>query len=405
MRVVETITEVLAPCLLGLDRRIARTMVEVAEAAARVRQLSLTALGRALHSEAKAKHSIKRVDRLLGNAAVHRGIDGIYGLLSARLLAGARQAVVLIDWTDAECEGFVALSASLATGRGRAVILRHEVYPLRNQYDGRIERRFLSRLRSQLPAGLAVTVVSDAGFHINFFRAVRRLGWDFVGRLTRQMYLERADQAGPMQRVDRLAFALAQITPRSLGPCLVTAAHRFRAHVVVVRQVKRGRHGSPHRTRKGTHPGAPAFKKHQRRGCEPWVLASSLEQSSATHIVRLYEQRMQIEQCFRDLKNARFGLAFEHARSRSAQRVAVLLLIATLVAFWAFTVGAAAEAQRLHRALQANTVARRVLSRVVLALSLVSTGSPNQLSRAALRRAQRQLQREIAGLHHALGAS
>jgi hypothetical protein len=394
MRVEEILAEHVGECLEDLDRRNVRTVLGVVEAAARARRLSLTALGRSLASEAKPKHSIKRVDRLLGNAAVHASLDPIYTAVTRKLVGSASNPAVLIDWTGGESEELVVLSASLATTSGRAVLIRSEVYPLRKLHSAHIESRFLRRLHNQLAAHKHVTVVVDAGFRVPFFRSVLRLGWNFVGRLTRQMYVGPADDT-QLYRVDCALFPIARATPKSMGLCWVTTQHRFAAHVVVMKNKSRGRHGSKYRTRKGTHPGAPAFKKHQRRGNEPWVLITSLGSDSATKIAQLYARRMQIEQCFRDTKNERFGLALQDVRTHDARRLEVLLLVAALVSLLAMLIGTAIEHSERQRDFQANTIKRRVLSRFVLGLAVLAAHKRYLPSRVEIRRAAAHLITEI----------
>ena len=81
-----------------------------------------------------------------------------------------------------------------------------------------------------------------------------------------------------------------------------------------------------------------------------------------------YALRMQIEQTFRDLKNRRNGWALSDVRSRSVQRIEMLLLCAAIADLALRIVGTAAEAAQLHFEYQANTVAdRRVLSLFALA--------------------------------------
>ena len=66
---------------------------------------------------------------------------------------------------------------------------------------------------------------------------------------------------------------------------------------------------------------------------------------------------------FRDIKSSLFGLGFEHHKSRSVQRIAILILIATLASILANIIGLAILMAGLHRRYQANTVkTRRVLS-------------------------------------------
>ena len=81
-----------------------------------------------------------------------------------------------------------------------------------------------------------------------------------------------------------------------------------------------------------------------RRAHEPWLLAVSCSLGTLTpaEIVRLYAQRMQIEQAFRDLKSHRFGCAFEDTLTRKPQRLEILLLIHALASLLAWIAGLAA---------------------------------------------------------------
>jgi hypothetical protein len=96
-------------------------------------------------------------------------------------------------------------------------------------------------------------------------------------------------------------------------------------------------------------------------------LATTLRSELPSCIVAIYAKRMQIEETFRDAKNPRFGWAFDHASSRSADRLEALLLIAALALVATVLAGAAVEDRGLARLHQANTItSRRVLSLVRL---------------------------------------
>ena len=82
-------------------------------------------------------------------------------------------------------------------------------------------------------------------------------------------------------------------------------------------------------------------KKYARSNKEPWVLVTSMEpgKSMASKVVRIYKQRMQIEENFRDTKCPHYGLGLKNSLSRSPGRVAILLLIAALATFSAWLAG------------------------------------------------------------------
>ena len=85
-----------------------------------------------------------------------------------------------------------------------------------------------------------------------------------------------------------------------------------------------------------------------------------------------YQLRMQIAitESFRDMKNARLGkMYFRSARSNSAARLSILVLIGTLATLVAWLVGQTMQRFGLQRHYQANTTRHRpVLSTVFLGL-------------------------------------
>ncbi len=82
-------------------------------------------------------------------------------------------------------------------------------------------------------------------------------------------------------------------------------------------------------------------------------------------VVKLYKTRMQIEEAFRDTKNAKLGISLEFANSRTAERFDILLLIGALILYILWCIGFAAEQLNYHHLLQANTVKNKcVLSHI-----------------------------------------
>jgi hypothetical protein len=59
------------------------SLVAAVEAAVGGSALTLSNLGRRLHSQVAVKHSIKRIDRLLGNGALHAEAPALYEALAA----------------------------------------------------------------------------------------------------------------------------------------------------------------------------------------------------------------------------------------------------------------------------------------------------------------------------------
>jgi hypothetical protein len=312
-----------------------------------------------LASDAAPKHRIKRVDRFLGNSHVWNERLLYYNALAGRLLGRSRRPVVLLDWTQL-VGPYWALTAAIASV-GRAVPIYNEVHPKACVSNREVQRAFLAMLARILPPGSKPVIVADAGFKTPFFHIVREMEWDFVIRLRGRCSLKRDWPRVylPFKR----AFAMATTEARSLGDWIPYATQHWWPYRIILGPKLR-----PSRHRKVDY--------YQRRALEPWLLATTIQSELPSVIVDLYAKRMQIEETFRDTKNVRFGWSLDHASSRSAERLELLLLVASLALAAALLAGAAVEERGLARRYQANTVrSQRVISLVRLGVYALSNAT------------------------------
>jgi len=114
------------------------------------------------------------------------------------------------------------------------------------------------------------------------------------------------------------------------------------------RSVKTGARGRPFSPK--------TEKEQQASGREPWLIFTSTDQFKPREIMKLYSRRMQIEQNFRDEKSERFGFGLRSSYSRSAGRMLVLSLLATLATAVMWLLGYHAENKGLHLRYQANSL-------------------------------------------------
>jgi hypothetical protein len=165
-------------------------------------------------------------------------------------------------------------------------------------------------------------------------------------------------------------YGLATLAPQDIGhECqLYTCSQTIKARLVLFWM--RRKPGPPRRARSAAAAAARAS------GHDPWLLATSLTDVTPEQVVCAHALRMNIEETFRDAKNHRFGWSLRHVRSKSAERLTILLLLATpTLAIIATTMlGFEAERQQLYRGYQANTVKHRVLSFFVLGLAAIRRG-------------------------------
>lgn len=357
MRALSILRQSLDAALGFMHRRRREALWCAVAALIRGGRLSLTELGRSVPRHIAHKHSIKTIDRLLGNPHLKVEAPGIYAALAERVLRGQRRPRVLVDWTPVGLGSLhYALVASVPVG-GRAITLYAEVHPEARHGNSRVEASFLRTLAWVLPRSCCPVVVTDAGFRTPWFDAVRRQGWDYVGRLfPRTMVKGIADDTWSLASQ---LFAAAPRRALDLGPLLVNRSRCRSRRLVLIDQRRPARQRRVHRTRRGQPTQSKRAKKNQRREQQPWLLATSVDDIEADDVVAIYRTRMQIEETFRDLKSHRFGWSMQDARCRVPERYEVLLLVGALAAVAVSLIGTMAEALGLQRRYQANTVRQR----------------------------------------------
>ena len=252
---------------------------------------------------------------------------------------------------------------------GRSVTLYEEAHPQKKLGNAAVHRKFLRRLAKILPPGCKPIVMTDAGFHANWFKLVNELGWEFMGRIRGRNRLQLGQEGAWVPARDLYAEARAQVLDLGLG--VYVRSNPVEVRAVLSKRPKKGRHQL---NIYGVKRQGKASAKNARSAREPWLLASSLglQHLSAEAIVGLYSQRMRIEQSFRDTKNLRLGLGLEAARSRSGKRLEILLLIAHLASLVQRLIGESVKGHQLElqfmatrrsnrREISVLTLGRRVL--------------------------------------------
>lgn len=348
-------------------KRLASLLITV-EAVISGSRLALSDLGRALPGPVAVKHNIKRIDRLLGNRALHAETAGLYEALARQHLAGVITPLIIIDWSDLTPDRrWQLLRASMAL-EGRSITLYEQVHPESCAASPRVHKTFLARLATLLPPGCIPILITDAGFRGPWFKLVNRMGWYWIGRIRNR------DMVRPMDGSwtgCKALYVKATARAQSLGQFEYVRSNPTACRLVLIKRACQGRHKKG-RLGKVTRSRHSLKNAHSQR--EPWLLAvcPKLAHLSAGAVVAAYAQRMQIEEAFRDLKSERFGLGFNSSRSTGKDRLSVLLLIACLASFVLRLIGEVGKARKLHLQFQSNTRrSRPVLSVISLALQLI----------------------------------
>jgi hypothetical protein len=297
--------------------------------------LGVTTIGNALAQvrSLDPKAAVKQVDRLLSNSGVSP-----WELFSSwvPLVVGERtKVVVAMDWTDFDDDDHTTICLNLLTKHGRAtplVWMTVEKSALKgNRADS--EDLVLQRLHDVLPSAVwKVTVLADRGFgDVDLYGLLSEWKWDFVIRFRGCIYVTSAE--GERRKAEK--WLQPQGRARRLKDVRVTDEEYLLPAVVVVKQ------------------------KDMK---DAWYLATSMGDTSATDVIRLYGRRFTIEENFRDVKDWRFGMGLVHVRIKDCDRRDRLLLISAMAVILLTLLGAAAEATGLDKTLRVNTVKRRTHS-------------------------------------------
>jgi hypothetical protein len=269
----------------------------------------LNALARGLthRSGVAVRHTLKRIGRFLANPRVDR--RRFYQNLVAYVwprVAHWPIVPISIDWTyNEKRHPWQSLVASIPI-RGRGLPLL--VWSFRKDDFGaslsqpQVERAFLRELRRILPHEARVVILADRGFgHGKLLRWIKEeLGFEFLIRLpySRTVLLD-----GRPCLLGDLAVARGQVL--CWHRVLLAKQHYMLARLVITR---------PHV---------------QKKGMDPWILASSLPWS-AQRLIALYAKRMLIEE---DIRSAKSLLYWKDCRIRKEEhyRQFMLWVVATMV--------------------------------------------------------------------------
>lgn len=341
--------------------------------------LTLTSIGRYLPGSAQVKNKIKRVDRLLGNESLHQDIPLIFKNIISMLTRQLSLCVIAVDWSGYPSQEHHVLRASLICD-GRSIPLLSWIVPSEKQQNSQIQKDFLDALAGAVNPQARVFIVTDAGFQNAWFQHIKSLGWDFIGRIRGNKQLRLTRKGECWFRRQELQ---ASNKPEYLGPGTLSRAEYARCdgHFYLHKKESKGRKNKHSRCRirrkSQAHDGRSAAK-------EPWLIFSSTDDFKPREVMKLYSRRMQIEQNFRDEKSERFGFGLRASYSRSAGRMLVLSLLATLSTIVLWLIGYHAENKGLHLRYQANSLkSRRVISYLTLAENILRH-SPLILTRTVL---------------------
>ena len=98
--------------------------------------------------------------------------------------------------------------------RGKTMTLYEEVHPIEKLGNYAIHKLFLNQLKLIIPENIRVTVITDAGFRTEWFNLVKKMGWDFTGRVRANVLYQRIDESQWLACTSEYQFATNKPTYR-----------------------------------------------------------------------------------------------------------------------------------------------------------------------------------------------
>lgn len=346
-----------------------KVLMETSKSLLNHSKLTLTGLARGLVSKAKTKSSINKMDSLIGNVKLYEDRSVVYKTLNHWIIGSRTSINLLVDWSSASPgERYQLLRASIAV-KGRALTVYEEIHPLEDYNKEEIHKSFLNHLKETLPLASQVTIITDAGFCVTWFKAVQALGWDFVGRVSNtSKYTNAEGEEKPIR--SHLSYDEEEVV-RDLGEISLTRAHGFKCYLQLYKKSKKHR---VNLTINKERSSRSVSVKAAEREKQAWIIVSSVggDKVKAKEAIRLYTLRMQIEESFRDLKSHQFGMGLEDSRSQGIIRLSNLLLIGYITSIMAWLIGICARMKKLQYQFQGNSVKNKeILSVFFLAREVV----------------------------------
>lgn len=341
------------------------------------KKLSLTALGRGLQLPIQERSCIRRADRFLGNKNLHEERQNISKELMRQVIGNRKKPDIIVDWSPSPNTTHHILRAAVVA-KGRALTIYEEVHPEKKLGNKKVQNKFLQTLHKMLPKGCEPIIITDAGFHNDWFKEVVRLRWDFIGRIRGKKYFKKKEAAA--WKLCKSLFKKATSTPQFLGKVELCRSNAMEMNFFLFKGKSKGRKSV---NKVGKKRKDSSTKDYRKAAKEPWLLATSLRNNYllAKKVVKKFSNRMQIEEGFRDLKSSRYGFGFEDAYSRKRNRIEILLLIAMFASFIAWIIGWIGEKEGLQYKFQSNSIKnRRTLSLFFLGCQIIKRKIPINLT-------------------------
>ena len=271
----------------------AKTLAAVVGGAMRCRRVSLADIAEEMEDKTTVKHRIKRIWRFLSNPRVDV-VEGLRTLVKLAAKHSGGRLVVAVDWV--EVRQYKVLRAAVPL-RGRSVPIAFAVSSAWNfsLSQNAFEEGFFLLLKNLLPKDTEVVIIADRGFaRAELAKRLSELGLHHVIRVCGGVGFASGKHYGLLRDMELLPGE-----HRDLGFGLYREEEPVRRRVVAY---------------------------WGRRQPECWLLGTDLDWPWKL-IVAVFEQRMMIEELFRDEKNIRYGWGLRQLRLSTSARMQRMFLV------------------------------------------------------------------------------
>ncbi|MBU1240789.1 IS4 family transposase [Myxococcota bacterium] len=281
----------------------------------------------------RKKHSTKQVDRLLSNEKFPD--MKLFERWVPYIIAEREEIVVALDWTEFAKDKHATISLYLVSNHGRATPLIWKTHDTRTLKDSRndYEDELLKEFIKLLPDDVHVTVLADRGFgDQNFYTFIKEeLGMEYAIRFKGNIMI--TDSHGEMRPAREWLHPSGRA--KKMNEVRVTAEQTEVPAVLLV---------------------------HAKKMKDPWFIATSRSDLTASQITKLYGRRFTIEETFRDIKDHRFGMGLSMTSIKDPGRRDRLLFLAAMSHVLFTMLGMASERSGYDRYLKTNTSKKRTHS-------------------------------------------
>lgn len=318
-------------------------LVDVVDALIVGGKLTMTELGNSLSDINKVceKHAVKRVSNLLSNAHLLKESSIIQKNMALHVLQSFTKVRLIVDWTHTNTKNYYILRATLVMNRSNVAIYQ-EVHHASKQNSPKVYPFFLDNLKQCMPKHInEVTVITDAGFYVTWFRMVEARGWQFVGRVRGHCQIK-------LEGNDKWEYALGYAGKsdpcgKYLGEGLLTKTNKHKVDMYTCKHSLKHLNKKSQRSLTSLRRG---IKSHIRSSEEGWFLVTNLEKLSKKDkqaVIGHYKDRMKIEASNRLTKSTKYGFGLSDSMTKKPNRLKILLLIEQIASLVTWLIGANQE--------------------------------------------------------------